>query len=316
MTRQTFTPARRGALAGVAALALALSACGNGDTAAPDAAGASTLERIQEAGTITVAFAGEVPYSYEDENGELTGATIALDREIYAAMGVENVEGVLVEWDALIPGLNRGEFDAVSAGMSILPERCERGAFADPTIMYTTTLMVAQGNPLGLTDMTALQERDDVTLAVLSGAIEQGYADDLGLAGTMTVNSAQDGMDAVSSGRADAFALTGISLARMAEENPDAGVETVEPFMAEIDGVTQVSAGATVFRPDDTELLEAYNEQLDQIVGDEQRFLDIVGEFGFTNAERPVEGLTTEMFCENDLEAANQALEAAENTQS
>ncbi len=294
-------------LSAVCAAALGLTACGDGGSG--EDAG-SALERAREEGTIKVAFAGEVPYSYEDENGELTGATIALDTAIFNAMGIENVEGQLVEWDALIPGLNKGEYDAVSAGMSILPDRCERAAFAEPTIMYTSTLLVPEGNPEGLSDFASIADTD-LTLAVQSGAIEQGYADDLGLEGTMTVNSAQDGMDAVSSGRADAFALTNITLSTMAEENPDAGVETTGGFVAEVDGLRQISAGSTVFRQEDTDLLEAYNEELATIVGDQARFEELVGEFGFTDAERPPEGLTAEMLCADDPEAANEAADQA-----
>lgn len=300
-------------LAAVSALALGLTACGDGGDGGgggSEAAG-STLERLQDEGTIKVAFAGEIPYSYEDDDGELTGATIALAREIYGELGIDDVEGQLVEWDALIPGLNKGEYDSVSAGMSILPDRCERAAFAEPTIMYTSTLMVPKGNPEGLKDFSSF-EGTDLTLAVQSGAIEQGFAEDIGLSNTMTVNSSLDGMDAVSSGRADAFALTNITLSKLAEENPDAGVETTGAFVAEVDGLKQISAGSAVFRQEDTELLEAYNEKLKEITGDPERFEEIVGPFGFTDAERPPEGLTAQMLCDGDLEAANEAADAAQ----
>ena len=108
-------------------------------------------------------------------------------------------------------------------------------------------------------------------------------------------------MDAVSTGRADVFALTGISLNSMADNNPDAGVEVTESFVQEIDGVPQVGAGGTVFRTDDSELLEAYNEKLDEIVADEERYLGIAGETRLHPEERPDGSLTTEMLCEGDL---------------
>src|SRR5699024_7278739 len=104
-----------GVTATAAAVALGLAACGAAQEAEGDGEG-NLLEQLQEQGSITVAFAGEIPYSWETEDGELTGATIALDREIYSAMGIDNVEGQYVDWDALIPGLNKGEYDSVSAG--------------------------------------------------------------------------------------------------------------------------------------------------------------------------------------------------------
>lgn len=300
-----------GVTATAAAVALGLAACGAAQEAGGDGDG-NLLEQLQDEGSITVAFAGEIPYSWETEDGELTGATIALDREIYAAMGIDNVEGQYVDWDALIPGLNKGEYDSVSAGMSILPDRCAQASFSDPALMYTTGLMVPEGNPMGLTDLQSVID-SDAHIAVQSGTIEQGYAEDLEIDNPEVVQSSQDGMAAVSSGRVDAFALTAISLRSMAEDNPDSGVEVTEAFVAEIDGVPQISPGATVFRDENTDLLEAYNEQLDAIVSDPERFEEVVGEFGFTEAERPAEGLTTEMFCEGTDEDLQEAAEIQES---
>ncbi|GHC99951.1 ABC transporter substrate-binding protein [Zhihengliuella salsuginis] len=293
----------------LAAGALALTACGvtttdeapAGESVAP--AGEGKLAALQESGTITVAIAGEIPYSYMEE-GEPTGATIALAEKIFGEMGIDNVEAVSVDWNSLIPGLTAGRFDAVSAGMSILPDRCAEADFADPEIMYTTALMVAEGNPQGLTDLDSVVEAgDDVDLAVLAGGIEAGYAESLGVLGdAQQVPDAEAGMDAVANGRADAFAMTAISLTTMAEDNPDAGVEVTDAFIQELDGVAQLSGGATVFHPDDDELREAYNEGLAQVTASEESYLEVIGEYGFTAEHLPPEDLTTEQLCAGELE--------------
>ena len=70
-----------------------------------------------------------------------------------------------------------------------------------------------------------------------------------------------------------------------------------ESFVAEIDGVPQIGAGGTVFRTDDQELLDAYNEELAKITSDEEKYLEIVGEFGFTAEELPDPSLTTADLC-------------------
>src|SRR5699024_10457215 len=281
----------------IAVTALALTAgCGG---SGGDGEGDSTLQQAIDAGSITVGFAGEAPYSFE-EGGELTGATVALHREIFSELGIEEVDGVNADFGALIPGLNADRFDVVSAGMSILPERCEQAAFSNPEFMYTTALMVPEGNP---EDLATLDDTVDTDLDVvtMTGAIESDYASSLGISSHSEVSTPQDGMDAVTTGRADVFALTGISLNWMADNNPDAEVEVTESFVQEIDGVPQVGAGGTVFRTDDTELQEAYNEKLDEIIADEERYLEIVGDYGFTAEERPDGSLTTEMLCEGDL---------------
>src|SRR5699024_5573717 len=299
MTRTRIT---RLAGSAIAVTALALTAgCGGGGSEGDGGGdgGDSTLQSAIDAGTITVGFAGEAPYSFE-EGGELTGATVALHRELFSALGIDEVDGVNADFGALIPGLNADRFDVVSAGMSILPERCEQALFSEPEFMYTTALMVPEGNPEGLETMDDLVD-SGLSSVTMTGAIESDYASSLGLSDNSEVSTPQDGMDAVTTGRADAFALTGISLNWMADNAEDAGVEVTESFVQEIDGVPQVGAGGTVFRTDDAELLEAYNEKLDEIIADEERYLEIVGDYGFTAEERPDGSLTTEMLCEGDL---------------
>ncbi|MGM7670765.1 transporter substrate-binding domain-containing protein [Microbacterium sp. A93] len=263
-----------------------------------DAGDMTTLEKAQEDGTITLAIASEQPYSWV-EGGEPTGATIAMHEQIFQNLGIDDIKIEEVDWNSLIPGLNAGRWDAVSAGMSILPDRCEEAAFSDPEIMYTTTLVVAAGNPKGLSDLDSVAAADGVTLAVQSGAIEEGYAADLGIAGIVQVDSAQAGIEVVQAGRADAFALTAVSLNWMTEDLDD--VETTEAFVQEIDGVEQIGAGATVFRQADTDLLEAYNAELAKITADEKSYLDLVEPFGFTAENLPPADLTTEQLCSGDL---------------
>ena len=293
-------------LAATAALALGLSACAANDTGSQGneenggSEAQTTLQRIQETGTITLAIAEERPYSWVDESGEPTGATIAIHREIFSALGVDNIEVVEVDWNSLIPGLTAGRFDAISAGMSILPDRCDQAAFSDPEIMYTTALVVPTGNPENLSDLDSVLAKDgSVTLAVQGGAIEAGYAEDLGIQNTIQVDNAQAGIESVQSGRADAFALTAVSMNWMTAELDD--VETTGAFVQTIDGVEQIGAGGTVFHPNDTDLVEAYNAELAKITGDEASYLSLVEEFGFTAENLPPASLTTEQLCSGDL---------------
>lgn len=277
-------------IAAAAVVGLGLTGC----TSTNSDDDSTLLETLQDRGSVTVGFAGEAPYSFQ-ENGELTGATVALHREIFGNLGIDTVEGVNADFGALIPGLQANRFDVVSAGMSILPERCEQAAFSEPEFNYTTALMVEEGNPMNLTDMQSVAE-SGARLATMTGAIESDYASELGIE-SMQVATPQDGMDAVTSGRADVFALTGISLNWMKNNNPDAPVEVTESFVAEINGEPQVGAGGTVFRTDDQELLDAYNEELAKITSDPEKYLSIVGEFGFTEGELPDPALTTADLC-------------------
>ena len=303
--------------AAAAVLALGLAACGgdNGDADTGTDAGTDTgndagseapaegrLAELQEAGTISVGFAGEAPYSFVNNDGELVGASVALQEHIWGELGIENVEGVEAQWNQLIPGVNAGHFDVVAAGMSILPERCEQAIFSDPEFQYTTALMVEEGNPFDVHNMQDIEaaQADGLRMAAMSGAIEATYAADLGIDAT-EVGGPQDGMDLVTGGRADVFALTAISLNWMVDNATDPGVEVTDSFVAVVNDVEQFGAGGTVFRPEDTELRDAYNEKLAEVIADEESYLAVVGDWGFTDGERPQGDFTTEQLCNDDL---------------
>lgn len=148
MVAKTSMAVKAGAFS--AAALLALTACGNGEGEGNGDDGNG--EAAADGDVITIGIAGEVPYSYLNDDGEPEGATVALSEEIFGELGYE-VEAELTDWDNLIPGLNAGQFEAISAGMSILPERCEEASFAEPEIMYTTALLVEEGNPHDVQDL-------------------------------------------------------------------------------------------------------------------------------------------------------------------
>lgn len=282
-----------------AAMLLALTACGGDDG---DNGGNGNGDDGGNNDTITVGIAGEVPYSYLNESGEPEGATVALAEKIFGDMGYD-VEADLVDWDNLIPGLQANRYDAISAGMSITPDRCSEAAFAEPEIMYTTALVVSEGNPFDvhtLDDVLALQEAgENITLSTLTAGIEANYATELGL-DYQGVGSADEGVEMVEGGRADVFAMTAISLTEMAGDME--GVDVTDGYVQEIDGVLQYGAGSTVFRLDDTETLNEYNEHLAELK-ESGELLEILSEYGFTEAEVPPMDMTAEDLCAGDLDA-------------
>lgn len=299
----TNTPAalRLGAL-GAAAL-LALTACGNdaGDdttTESNDAAqnGAAT----DGAEAVTIAIAGEDPYSYLDENGEPTGATVAVAQEIFGErMGYAVDITEEPTWGNLIPGLGAGHWNVVSAGMSITPDRCAEAAFGEPELVYTTAFLVEDGNPHNVHNFDDLSEAN-INVVAMSGAVEAGWMDDLGIEYS-TVDTPDDGIDFVEGGRADVFALTAISLQSMAGDMD--GVEVTDSFAHEI------SVGAHAFRLEDEDLVAEFNEHLAELQ-DSGEYLDLVSEFGFTEDEMPPSGLTAQELCEEDpAELTEQYLE-------
>lgn len=290
MKQKTHSARAMGALSATALLAL--TACGDGD-----GGNGEELGTEGDGETITVAIAGEVPYSWLDEDtNEPTGASVALAEEILGERMGYDVEAEYTDWDSLIPGLNADNWDAVSAGMSITPDRCDNAAFSEPEIMYTTAFMVEEGNPHDVEtfeDLAAAQAEGELDVVALSAGIEAGWLEEEGVE-FEGVGTAEDGVDFVDGGAADVMVLTAASLNAMSEDME--GVEVTDEFAYEI------SAGATAFRPEDTELLDEYNEHLAELK-ESGELLDIIGEYGFTEDELPDPAMTAEEFCEGDIEA-------------
>ncbi|MCO1654664.1 ectoine/hydroxyectoine ABC transporter substrate-binding protein EhuB [Pseudonocardia humida] len=292
---------RRGALAGAVVLGgpTALSAC----TAVPSGGGgaeggAGTLERAREAGTITVGIANEAPYGFTDAQGRVTGESVEVARAVLGKLGIGRVDAITVEFGELIPGLTLSrQFDMVTAGMFITPQRCEAAAFSAPDYTAPTAFLVPAGNPAGITSFDQVRDQE-LRVAVLNGAVEQGYATDSGVpADRVQVLGDQNALlQAVASGRVDCAALTNISLNDVVSKNPGAPVEVTAGFFPVIDGEEIVSAGGFVFRQGEDDILDAFNTELTALQQSGE-WLRIVAPFGFTQDNLPGPDVTTAALC-------------------
>jgi polar amino acid transport system substrate-binding protein len=282
------------AVAGIAGLTSAalLGGCtrtgGGGD--------GTTLDQVRQEGVVTVGFANEQPYGFR-EGGELVGEAPAIHGEVFDRIGGIEVDGRQFDFGALIPALNAGEVDVVTAGMFITPERCQQAAFSNPEYVAKTALLVRSGNPKDLSDYESVAN-SDARLAVMSGAVEVDQAAAAGVPEdrTQIVADQQGGLDAVKSGRVDAFALTDISLNWLAKD--DDSLEVTTSFVPVVDGEEQLGVGAAVFRQDDDELRQAFNRELDALLQEDGAWLALVEDYGFTEANKPDPGMTAEQFCE------------------
>lgn len=274
----------------------------------------NTLEEVRSDGTIRVGIAGELPYSFLDDQGQLTGAIGRLHQVIFTRIGDITVEPVVVPFGELLDGLDAGNFDTVAAGMFITSGRCDGAVFSEPVYCAPSALMVQAGNPQGLSDYASIADKAAV-LAVLGSAVEADYAREAGVSDDQlrTVSTQAGGLDLVATGAADAFALTSISLRSLldrvggssddtdlpgVEPSPTAAeqVEVLDPFTPVIDGEPLLGCGGAAFRSNDGELRDAFNREL-AALREGGQLLDILEPFGFTEAELPDPDVTTEQLC-------------------
>lgn len=173
-----------------------------------------TLARLRQQGTVTVGIANEAPYGFLSEQGEVTGEAPAVAKPIYDRLGIPRMNAEVVDFGSLIPGLNANRYTMVAAGMYITPERCANAAFSVPDYCAPSAFLVPQGNPQNITRFTDIARNSDVTLGVLSGAVEGDYARQSGVPRSRirTFPGQNDLYEGVKAGRVYCGALTSISL--------------------------------------------------------------------------------------------------------
>lgn len=250
--------------------------------ALPTAAQAATLEEIRERGHIRVAVANEEPYGYLDEEGEGRGAGPEVARHLLEQLGIERIEWQVVDFDDLIPGLEEDEFDMAAAEMAIRPERCARVLFSEPNTSYGEGLLVRAANPHEINAYDAFAERDDIRVAVLSGATQVDILTALGVPESrlVAIDSNAQAIDTILDGEAEAYAGTGLTVSQLAER--DRQVEVAQNFVdPEVDGEMVRSWGGFAFPLDAESLRDAFNEALLDY-RNTQAWEDTLSDYGFT----------------------------------
>lgn len=273
--RKTISAAIKGALfAGVATLAVTT------------AAQAASLEEIRESGTIRIAVANEIPYGYIDPvTGEAKGAGPDVAKHIVEELGIENIEWVTVDFSSLIPGLQADRFDMVAAEMAIIPTRCASVIYSEPNTSYGEGLLVAAGNPKGISAYSDFAENPDLRVAIMAGANQLDMMQALGVNENqlVTLSSNADAISTVATGRADAYAATGLTASELAGQSNQ--VEIVSGFTDPvIDGEPQRSWGGFVFAQDSEDLRDAVNEVLAEYKQTDEWEQTVAG-YGFTDVD-------------------------------
>lgn len=281
-TKRTFIRHTILSLLGVAALA-------TGSHAAAE----TTLEKIQKQGYIRIGFANEAPYSYATASGQLTGESPTVFKYVMNKLGVKEVDGVLTEWGALIPGLKAGRFDAIVASMYITPKRCEQIIFANPTYGIGEALIRKKGNPDGVSNYAdAVNKGKKIAFVAGTAEIEHGTLAGMKRDQQLIVPDFSAAVAAVKSGRASAAAFTSLTANDLAGK--DNSLERAEPFTFTHNGKKYKGEGSFGFRMEDTSLRDAVNAELAKFIGTPEH-LTMVAEFGFDQSNLPEK--TAEQHC-------------------
>ncbi|MBV6272294.1 ectoine/hydroxyectoine ABC transporter substrate-binding protein EhuB [Alcaligenaceae bacterium CGII-47] len=225
-------------------------------------ASAADLKSIQEKSVLRVAVANEIPYGYMDMSGEAKGVGPDVAKHIAQALGIKKIEWSTTNFGSLIPGLQANRFDMVAAEMAILPQRCEQVLFSQPNSSYGEGLLVAKGNPKNIHDFASFATSGN-KIAIMAGADQLEMLQALKVPGSqiVTISNNADAISTVSTGRADAYAATSLTVGELASKSDkvEPAADFVDPV---IDGTTVRSWGGFVFSQQSEDLRDAVNTEL------------------------------------------------------
>lgn len=226
-------------------LTMAVSAKGSDDL----------LKTIQERGTIIVGLEGDwAPWSYVDENDELTGYDVEVAKAIADKLGVE-IQIVPGEWDGLFAGMDAGRYDMVVNGVEVTEERADKYDFSTP-YAYIRTALIVKG------DNDSIKTFEDLKGKKTANSIASTYmnlAESYG-ATCYGVSTLDETLTMVLQGRVDATLNAIVSFTDYMAQHPDSNLKVVAT-------TEEASNVAIPMRKGDetASLREAVNKAIDEL---------------------------------------------------
>jgi polar amino acid transport system substrate-binding protein len=257
-----------------------------------------TLDRIKKEGVVRIGFANEAPWSYAQSDGTIAGADYELAALVFNKIGVPNLEGVLNKFGSLIPGLKANRFDLVVAGFYIRPARCEQVAFSEPTVAVGDAIVVKAGNPKKITSYKSVIADPSLKLGGVVGAATAQNAKNAGIPDSQLIMFPDfvSAISALKAGRVDGALQTAITAQTTVRSANDPTIERALPFeQAIINGKPTINYAGFAFRPEDKDLVAAFNAELAKVLGGPEH-LKILEKYSISANEIP-KGMTTEALC-------------------
>jgi polar amino acid transport system substrate-binding protein len=203
-----------------------------------------------------------------------------------------------MDWGSLIPGLKADRIDVIISGMFIKPSRCKQVAFSNPDYRAFDTLVVLKGNPKNIHGFGDIVKNSERKVAAIQGGASTITAKNAGVpdAQLQVLPGYVEMFAALKAGRVDAVSIDTVSAMQFISADPQ-GIERADPFQIPMfNGKPATSYGAYVFRPDDTELVAAFDKYLASFVGSPED-IAILKKYGMGAADVPESGITAAALC-------------------
>jgi polar amino acid transport system substrate-binding protein len=260
----------------------------------------STLDRIKSTGKVGVGIANEKPYGYVETDGRLVGAVPDVILAALTPHGVKTMQAEIVEFNALIPGLNAGRFDIIGAGMYIRPKRCEAIAFSNPMTRLGYGFAALKGNPKGVHSIADVAKKPDAVVGTQTGSAEVEELQKAGVPSKQVVlfTNATEALAGLKANRCDVIYFPSLELNEVLKTANDPAVERVADFKQVVDehGDPDYGFSALGLRQADKDLKTALDTELGKMLAS-GKLLEIIAKYGYGKEELPTPKDTAERLC-------------------
>ncbi|MCH9048188.1 MAG: transporter substrate-binding domain-containing protein [Proteobacteria bacterium] len=168
---------------------------------------ADALDDIIERGTLRIGVSLFVPWTMEDESGQLSGYEIDVTKKLAQDMSVKP-KFVVYKWEDIIPALRKGEIDIIAGGMAITPARALKINFSNP---YADSGISLATNTKITRNIKSLEElnQKNIIISGVSESVSYELANRLfDKANVKAFKTAEEATKAVMEGEAHAYVAT------------------------------------------------------------------------------------------------------------
>ncbi|PII39145.1 amino acid ABC transporter substrate-binding protein [Sinorhizobium meliloti CCBAU 01290] len=245
--------------------------------ATPAAADENKLEELKEQGFARIAIANEPPFTAVGADGKVSGAAPDVAREIFKRLGVADVVASISEYGAMIPGLQAGRHDAITAGLFMKPERCAAVAYSQP-ILCDAEAFARRKATARTQSYKDIADNPDAKIGAPGGGTEEKLALEAGVPRdrVIVVPDGQSGLKMLQDGRIDVYSLPVLSINDLVSKANDPNVEVLAP----VEGAPVYCDGAA-FRKGDEALRDAFDVELAKLK-ESGEFAKIIEPYGFS----------------------------------
>ncbi|MDF2996518.1 MAG: transporter substrate-binding protein [Xanthobacteraceae bacterium] len=227
------------------------------------------------------AYLIEPPFCYRAADGEVTGCDVEVARHVFRTLGYTSFVSVETEFADLLPGLEDGRWH-MTTGMFVTPERARRATFCRPVWALPDGLLVAGGNPHGITGYGSLAREPALRLGVVQDQMQHRTALDIGVpeARIRIFANYPEAAAAVAGGVVDAYASVAMAHAGHLAEHPASGLSIVEVPVSD----KPAAVGAFAVPRAANDLRDAIDAALAGFLGSSEHRA-LMARFGFSDAQ-------------------------------